>query len=694
MTKIPVNLTAEHLQQIAKRRGPVLSLAELIWNALDADATQVDVHLEQAVDGTLQWIEVRDDGTGISPADALNGFGRLGDSWKRLNRVTRRDHRALHGKAGEGRFSAFALGFDVEWTSRSEGFQGRVRELTISGSLEGLRSFEISEPVEVEGSTGTLVRVSNIPESVSALCAPGVHEQLVEIFALYLRQYPAVTITFGERSLDPGRLVAGQKRYRIAPMLVDEGEIDDAEVTIVEWNTPMSRNLYLCDAEGFNLQIEKVGVKAPGFEFTAYLRSDYLRQRFEANELLLSDEHHGLKALIGAARDEIRGHFRRRTAERATELVEQWKRDKVYPFEGEPATPVERTEREVFNIVALNVSSYLPEFAGSDTKSKRFSLSLLKQGIESNPANMQLILSQVLDLPKQKQDELAALLKTTTLSSIITASKIVADRLSFIRGLEALLFDRRSKEELLERRGLHRILVDHTWIFGEEFHISVDDQNLNEVLAKHVHLLGREVPSDEGPVRTEDGEVAIVDLMLSRSIKLNRGEEREHLIVELKRPKQKIDAKVLTQVEKYARTVARDERFRDVTTRWTFIAVSNDIGEDAEFRLENDAFPRGTVLVHRPTGITIKAFTWGEIIQNAKARLQFYQEKLNYTADRDDALNQLRATHERYFPPVFRGQDAHEPAIRTDAEGRPKSRRRRSSKGAGADTPTLEFESD
>jgi hypothetical protein len=45
------------------------------------------------------------------------------------------------------------------------------------------------------------------------------------------------------------------------------------------------------------------------------------------------------------------------------------------------------------------------------------------------------LLNEVLNLPFHKRKELAELLRKTTLSSIITASKIVADRLN-LSGLE------------------------------------------------------------------------------------------------------------------------------------------------------------------------------------------------------------------------------------------------------------------
>jgi hypothetical protein len=43
-----------------------------------------------------------------------------------------------------------------------------------------------------------------------------------------------------------------------------------------------------------------------------------------------------------------------------------------------------------------------------------------------------------------------------------------------------------------------------------------------------------------------------VDLMFSRRVPLPKAEERQHLVVELKRPKKKVDLMVTTQIESYA----------------------------------------------------------------------------------------------------------------------------------------------
>ena len=174
---------------------------------------------------------------------------------------------------------------------------------------------------------------------------------------------------------------------------------------------------------------------------------------------------------------------------------------------------------------------------------------MLKHAIERSPDDLQLIIKEVLDLPPRKQEELARLLRETSLTAIISAAKMVADRLKFITGSEAISFDPEPKRRLKERSQLHRILTDNTWVFGEEFNLSVDDQSLTQVLRQHAKRAKLNIKIDE-VVKRIDGKQGIIDLMLSRAIKTHRGDELEHLVVELKAPTVKLGSDELTQIEK------------------------------------------------------------------------------------------------------------------------------------------------
>jgi hypothetical protein len=148
-----------------------------------------------------------------------------------------------------------------------------------------------------------------------------------------------------------------------------------------------------------------------------------------------------------------------------------------------------------------------------------------------------------------------------------------------------------------------------------------------------------------------------VDLMLSRSVPTTRADERGHLVIELKRPSQKIRAEEIMQVEKYAYTIAADERFRHVRTRWTFWVVSNDLDDFAQKRTRQKDKPRGQVAQTEDGLVEVWAKSWAEVFADCRGRMRFVQETLQANVDRDNALNYLRTTYARYLNPVPEDSD-------------------------------------
>lgn len=234
------------------------------------------------------------------------------------------------------------------------------------------------------------------------------------------------------------------------------------------------------------------------------------------------------------------------------------------------------------------------------------------------------------------------------LSGIISASKLVTDRLKLLSGLEHILFNDEVKQHLKERAQLHRILAENTWIFGHAFSLSVDDKSLTEVLKKHAKLSDLNIILDD-PVKRIDGSTGIVDLMLSRSIPRNHPNELEHLIVELKPPKVKIGEKEIQQIKSYAFAIAKDERFKGLNTRWHFWVISNDLDEYAEMELSQDRYEEGVIYkTAKSIDLAIWVKTWSQLLQENKHRLEFVRDKLNYNIDSEDALRYLKKTYAEY----------------------------------------------
>jgi len=519
----------------------------------------------------------------------------------------------------------------------------------ISAERGNLKRWTISDPEKVNArGTGTIVEISALTRNYTSLEGDVARQAVAEEFALYLRQYPDVTIHYDRRDIDPAAVEILVRDYDL-PVVEHDGARIAAGLTVIEWRTSTERALYLCDDKGFTLGHVAPGIQAPGFQFTAYLKTDYFRELDARGDLRLEELHPGVKRLLDTAKLQMKEHFRQRASEAAVDLVKEWKKEKVYPYEGEPASVVEEVERQVFDVVALNVNSYVPDFSESEQKSKRFFFQLLRETLETRPSAVQRIFQQVLDLPDEKQVELDELLKKTTLEGVINASKIVTDRLDFLRGLELLLFEEPHRSALLERRELQEMLVDHTWIFAEEYHLTIDDESLDQVLFKHLELLDRKA-DDLQPVLREDGSTGRIDMMLSRRIPLPKQDERHHLVVELKRPTVKIDSKAASQVKGYALAVSADERFIDTNTKWTFWAVSNVVTDEVQIEASQPNRPQGIILENEKRRLQVWVKSWGQVIEECRGRLRFFQERLNYLSSKGSALAYLRATHAKYLP--------------------------------------------
>ena len=649
-----VMVQEDYLERIANAR-PIQAIAELIWNGLDADATDVNVEVKSTKLG-MERVTVHDNGHGISYEEAPELFSKLGGSWKIRNCRSRERGRMLHGKEAKGRFKALVLGRVGDWKVKFKK-NGEVFSYAITLIKDNLVDVRITDTSKAKGDSGVEVIVTELHRDFHSLEEKSAVQELSEIFAIYLTDYEDVKISFCGQKLDPASSISSRKGFKLKK-IEENGLNHEVTLEIIEWKTATERIFYLCNENGFPLQRLDPRFHTPGFQFSAYLKSNYVTKLHERGLLDLAEMDPSLMEAYESAQDQIKSYFKERETERSKSYIEQWKEEKVYPYTEEPNTSVEKVERKVFDIVALNINRHLPDFATADRRSKAFQLRMLRQAIERGPEELRTILIEVLDLPLRKQKELANLLEDTTLSNFISASKLVTDRLKFLNGLETLIFDTDLKKLLKERSQLHRLLADNTWVFGEEFNLTVDDQSLSEVLRKHLESQSREIVIDKSVTKV-DGSKGIIDLMLSRSVPRNHSDEKEHLIVELKAPTVRIGAKEITQTEQYAFGISGDERFRSLNTRWNFWVISNDFDKYGEQKAHQTNRPPG--LIHQAdegnVRISIWIKTWSELLTECNVRMRFFKDQLEINIDRTSSLKYLQETYDKYLSGVFEAEE-------------------------------------
>lgn len=658
MKRFDIKVENDHIQRVTSAK-PLAALSELIWNAYDADAKEVSVEIEEGKLTSLELIRVRDDGVGF-PIDKVETFFQsLGGSWKKRSKRTP-GGRAIHGEKGQGRFKAFALGNRVTWTSTSGG-----QTFSVVGEKSDLKQFSISDVVAASGS-GCIVEIEDIPADFKIRSDQGFVDQVRDVFALQLYEDPSFRLIYDGVEIDAKSSIKDVSQYTIS-CSTQEGEYLEATLDVVEWRKKVERKLLLCLPGRFSIHSMSPGIQARGFDFTAYLTAPHLQELADSNMEGLAELDKRTVALVEAAKSKLRDHFRSRESHRSRNKIQEWKDARIYPYEGQSANPIEVNERQVFDVVALNLSDYSPDFDKAPPKQQKLVLQLVKVAVESGASVLPSILEKVVDLPKGKQEELAELLRKTSLTAVINAAKAVTDRLEFLRALQILIYEPKSKRQLLERSQLHRVIAQETWIFGEEFNLLNDDEDLTSVLKSHLKHLGvgndageaRETLAPLEPVLDADGKVAIVDLMLSRRVPTPTDDERRHLVVELKRPSQKLNEDVINQIKKYAKAVAGDDRFRIPNVEWDFIAIANGFTSDAELEARQSGKPRGLVLeLDDPFKVRVWARTWAEIIQAAEGRLTFYKRRLEYQATDVEALRYLKTINSDYLSDEVRDRIA------------------------------------
>ncbi|MFF0253314.1 ATP-binding protein [Micromonospora zamorensis] len=206
MTEILLSVGEPKIRQFQNKK-PISAIAELVWNALDANATYVEVKLERTVTGAIDQIIVSDNGEGITPTQAQESFREYGDTWKSSRTHTNGHQRILHGQNGEGRLFALALGDHLTWNSVSK-VDGRSVRTRVTVSRNRPTVWNIDDPTETTDTPGTTVSII-VPQGKRhrALESAEAPDNLAARLAFYLKAYPGIKVVYDGAILDPENII-------------------------------------------------------------------------------------------------------------------------------------------------------------------------------------------------------------------------------------------------------------------------------------------------------------------------------------------------------------------------------------------------------------------------------------------------------------------------------------------------------
>lgn len=585
MATLSLQAKQDFLEKEASTRDPIKGVAEFVWNALDADATEVRVELIKNDLGGITALRISDNGHGISPERADHDFGNLGDSHKRRAIKTRTHERAVHGKEGRGRLKFFSLARQARWKTVSE-TDGKRLALTLTIRADNLETCELSDSVVTNDAAGTIVELSPLKETFDELGSTDAFRKFSTIFAPYNLQYPGVHIFYNDFEVDPRVTIHKMHDIPQAAIACPNRIINDLRLKVIEWNAATdSRQIFFGGDNGIVLGSQAAYVTAPNFMYSAYAYSSYFRELSDANLLDLEgindpDFLHVLEHI----RSDLKDYFRERQADLSKGLIQELKDEGAYPYEGEPGNEVEKRERQVFDIATYAVSSNSREFAKADSALKRITLTLLKEAVKHNPDALSTILRAVVNLPKGQQTEFSELLQRTELGNIISSSSMIADRIAILSMLRSMVFDPKYRHSVKERGQLDTIVRDNTWLFGEQFHFTMAEAGLSRIMQRVAEEQSGEKKTRKAVTKL-DGKKGRIDQFLGRVVPGPDQNKREYLVIELKRPGLVVTRKELDQVEDYMNAMLGRPDYLHTDTRWHFFLITSEYDKAVEARI-------------------------------------------------------------------------------------------------------------
>lgn len=406
MKTFTVTVEKDHISKLT-HVSPFNAVSELIWNSLDAEATEIDLSFTRSELG-VQKVHLRDNGHGISYNDAEALFGTLGGSWKRQKKQTDNRHRLLHGREGQGRFRAFAVGALVTWNSVYER-DGQKFTFSITGTLEEINQFHVSDeiPCGAETNTGVSVTIENITRHSTLFETDMAREKLTPLFALYLKSYNHTAISVEGKKLNPDDLIIRHGNRKLKDVTYD-GITLPCSLEIVEWNQDSGQEIYFCSEGGFPLaRCENHSCRVEGNRsYTVYIKSELFEKLNSRGLLSIAEMVPELADITAETVKKVKSYFKSKEKKEQIKEVLTWQDEKSYPYKGEPKLLWEKSERRIFDSVAHQVITHLPELQKSTPKLRSFHFNMIKEIIEKSPEAVVPIFSELFKMKKEDLETL------------------------------------------------------------------------------------------------------------------------------------------------------------------------------------------------------------------------------------------------------------------------------------------------
>lgn len=623
------------------------AICEYIWNGFEANATEIKIDYTVNELTGIETIVISDNGNGISYEELSDTFGAFLASQKNTLSLQWKSK----ANKGKGRFSFIAFATEAVWHTRYK-HANKIEQYAITLTNSNKEVFECTEPQTATiNETGTTVTFYNIFDiTKDSLSNETLEDYLLSQFAwyLYLNKNKKVKLILNNIELDYNK--------HIDSTFSEEADVEingvNFNINLVVWNEKIKEK-FCCYYFDQNNVIKGTDTTTYNRNTVNFNHSVFVKSGFFncANNISLSNQielgqseenYRILKELNKIIQELIATKLKAYMSDKADKEIEKMiKEKKTFPsFSNDVYGQLRKNDlmKVTKELYCLEPKIFY-KLKEVQEKSLLGFLNLLLNSEERE--NVLSIIEQIVELTYEQRKNLAEMLQKTRLENIVETISFIENRYKVIEILKTLVYD--FEKFTTERNHIQKIIEQHYWLFGEQYHLASADQTMQKALEQYLYILyGAKKSTDDLEENDELARRMDIFLCSARQVENSFGSFiEENIVIELKAPKVPLTKSVLRQIEDYMDFIRKQPQVSSIHRRWKFIAVCKEVNEDvkAHYKTFEDKGKPGLVL--QVKNYEVYALTWDDIFKGFDLRHSFMLDKLKF--DRETLSQELMA---------------------------------------------------
>ncbi|MFQ6600632.1 ATP-binding protein [Flavobacterium sp. C3NV] len=635
-----VNVTSNGIKKILSNYDAPSSIAEYIWNGFDAKANTVAINYTVNNFGSLEFLEIIDNGYGINHSKLNTKFKPFYESEKAIKVSAPKHTSTMHGKNGVGRLTFFTFAHSAKWlTTFLNGKKFETNTIIINSNE--LIDFKVEKAENEANFPGTIVTFTNMQISENEMNKVIIPFLIREFcWFLELNKPKNFQIKINNIPLDyKSNIAESDEKISVTYSDNKSEKLTEFKIKFIQWKESLHQEYskyYFLNEKENEVYKDHTTLNKKGDEFfhSVYIQSDYFKDfDFNSSEnetqgklfgkAKSSPEYRYLIKVINQVLRDKRKPFLRQFADK---LIENYEENGILP--NYKTEWEERFKKEDLIETLKSLYEIQPKlFTSLNINQKKTFVRFLDLLLDSNEReDIFKVLDEILDLSSKEREDLAKIFKTTKLNRVIETLKLIQDRYETINILKELVYNKDLKANEVDH--LQKLIESHYWIFGEQYHlVTAAEPKFEEALRRYIYLLTDKDTNVEidHPHRLKE-----MDIFACRQNTLL--DKIENIVVELKHPQINLGNSQYSQVYNYMELIQKQPEFNAPNMSWEFYLIGNKF--DSTNFLQNQIItnkPHGTrsLIMHLDDGrIKVYAKTWSEIFADFEIKYNYLNEKL------------------------------------------------------------------